>query len=273
MATQGSPQGLERRQRRRKGSSRRPEIGNNLHRDSAVMLSKLLLKHSTRTPFSPSAHDQQECSIRIAEHCLRVGSRLPSPETGNVVEGLQEPANTIGILTGTAVSDTNADWSKPDSTCKCKLGFSGADKVPGEDGVCSLCPPGTYKDVVGSFPCSLCPPDSYCTGGTIASCMANSNSLEGSSQISDCACKAGYRISTTSSVCICASGYTAGPNGGPCTACVVGKYKALSGNVACDMCPENSYSPLGSVIATACVCNAGSSGPIGGTCATCIAGK
>jgi len=46
-----------------------------------------------------------------------------------------------------------------------------------------------------------------------------------------------------------------------CVSCETGKYKALSGNMACDMCPANSNSPAGSVSATACTCNAGSSGP------------
>jgi len=37
------------------------------------------------------------------------------PETGNVVEGLQEPTNTIGILTGTAVLTVTSEWGSEDS--------------------------------------------------------------------------------------------------------------------------------------------------------------
>jgi len=46
----------------------------------------------------------------------------------------------------------------------------------------------------------------------------------------------------------------------------------IVGTAACDTCPYDSSSPVGSLNVTACTCNAGSSGPDGGTCTKCFAG-
>jgi hypothetical protein len=78
--------------------------------------------------------------------------------------------------------------------------------------------------------------------------------------------------------------------GGPCVACVAGKYKTLTGTATCtdcgagtysaavgastsstcSACPSNSNSPAGSAALTSCTCNTGSTGPNGGPCATVI---
>ena len=50
---------------------------------------------------------------------------------------------------------------------------------------------------------------------------------------------------------------------GACTQCVAGKYKADSGNGACENCPANSGSPAGGI---ACTCNAGFTDIHGGVC-------
>ena len=57
-------------------------------------------------------------------------------------------------------------------------------------------------------------------------CPANSNSPAGSLALTSCACNAGF----------------SGPDGGSCTACVAGKYKASTqadGSSACTACPPN----------------------------------
>ena len=69
--------------------------------------------------------------------------------------------------------------------------------------------------------------------------------------------------------CTCNAGFS-GPDGGPCTPCEAGKYKALAGSSTCSACPSNSNSPAGSAVLTSCTCNAGSTGPNGGPCATVI---
>jgi hypothetical protein len=89
--------------------------------------------------------------------------------------------------------------------------------------------------------------------------------------------------------CTCNAGFS-GPDGGPCTACVTGKYKTLTGTATCtdcgagtysaavgastsstcSACPSNSNSTAGSAALTSCTCNTGSTGPNGGPCATVI---
>ena len=192
-----------------------------------------------------------------------------------------------------ACSNSMSEWWERESPCKCKVGFSGADKSPGEEGVCSVCPAGTFKDTVGSAKCSPCPADSYCTGGaSITSCIHHSTSRENSSKFSDCTCKAGYNMSTTSSVCICAEGHT-GPDSGTCEQCLAGKYKSVLGSAscvdcpsgtfssvsaatsltACVSCPSDSLSPAGSATQTSCVCTGGFTGPNNGPCTKCVLGK
>jgi len=60
--------------------------------------------------------------------------------------------------------------------------------------------------------------------------------------------------------------------GGGCTECVVGSYKADQGNANCQSCPANSDSPAGSIIVTACTCNAGWTGLDNKSCKECVAG-
>jgi hypothetical protein len=50
---------------------------------------------------------------------------------------------------------------------------------------------------------------------------------------------------------LCMLGYS-GPDGGSCTACVAGKYKASAGSALCSDCPTNSTSPPGSTSLTHC---------------------
>jgi hypothetical protein len=60
--------------------------------------------------------------------------------------------------------------------------------------------------------------------------------------------QAGVAFSVSS---LCMLGYS-GPDGGNCTACVTGKYKASAGSVLCSDCPTNSTSPPGSTSLTHC---------------------
>ncbi len=59
---------------------------------------------------------------------------------------------------------------------------------------------------------------------------------------------AGVAFSVSS---LCMLGYS-GPDGGNCTACVAGKYKASTGSALCSDCPTNSTSPPGSTSLTHC---------------------
>ena len=127
--------------------------------------------------------------------------------------------------------------------CSCVAGFTGPDGGP-----CSECAIGKYKDWLGSQACTTCPAD------------ANTAAIR----------------STLLTNCTCNTGYT-GPNGGPCTACVGGKYKNVTGTslcISCDVdyysnldtasticvsCPSNSISPSTSIF-SGCACVVGYSG-------------
>ena len=54
--------------------------------------------------------------------------------------------------------------------------------------------------------------------------MAGSSSTAGSDASTDCTCNAGFT----------------GPNGGTCTACGAGTYKAVSGAGSCSDCPSGT---------------------------------
>ena len=67
-----------------------------------------------------------------------------------------------------------------------------------------------------------------------------------------CICLHENAASDASGDCACNAGYT-GPNGGTCTACPAGKFKAQSGPAACSDCPSGtSSSSSGAVSAGTC---------------------
>lgn len=118
--------------------------------------------------------------------------------------------------------------------CICDLGYTGPDGA-----ACSACPPGTYKNVDGSGLCSDCAAGTYLNVSAGSACVA---------------CPAGDRsISLPATIfvdgCLCNAGYT-GPDGGNCTACGAGTFKALNGSGSCGACPIDTFAS--SAGATAC---------------------
>jgi hypothetical protein len=80
-------------------------------------------------------------------------------------------------------------------------------------------------------------PDGACA------CGANSNSEVGSVLATACRCVAGFT----------------GPDGGACSACAAGKFKAAAGSAACTACDAGKYL-------------AGSGATTAGACVACVAG-
>lgn len=111
--------------------------------------------------------------------------------------------------------------------------------------------------------------------GCVALCPAFSSAPQGSTLVSQCTCVPGYT----------------GLNGGSCTDCVAGKYKAASGSAACDLCsagkfsaatgqstsatcqncPAGQYSVAGATVCTNCAANSYASLTGSSTCSTCPA--
>ena len=177
------------------------------------------------------------------------------------------PANSLSLVGSTALT-----------SCVCNLGFTGPN-----GGTCNACAAGKYKTTNGTLVCTDCGINTYSPAigmtnvSTCQSCPIHTQSQVGS---------------TTLSSCVCNFGYT-GPDGGTCNACPAGKYKTVTGTLACEDCDINTYStaigetvvsncqrcpihaqsPAGSTTLSSCVCNVGYIGPDGGTCNACVAGK
>jgi hypothetical protein len=97
------------------------------------------------------------------------------------------------------------------SACLCQDGF-----FDNGNNTCQQCTSGKYKGVAANHTedlelCQLCP--------------ANTTSKAQSARIEDCVCIPGH----------------SGPNGGPCVACEVGKYKAINGSSSCIDCPLDTW--------------------------------
>jgi len=218
-------------------------------------------------------------------------------------------ANTgSGACSGCAPGKFSVHVNSTSNTCiDCIAGsYSSATKS-----YCVACVTGKYKDITWSIACTDCGAGKYsdvlhaatdtcreCAAGLYSyhdrskcvSCPANSYSETQSDAIASCSCNAGW----------------SGQNG-DCLACVPGKYKTSSANVACTVCGAgkysdvvnastdtcracaaafysyhdrskcvpcsvNSYSPAQSDSISSCICNAGWSGQKG-VCTACVPGK
>ena len=218
------------------------------------------------------------------EHCCECINKCPAYNSPLLTrtQCIQCPANTYsGSGATTCTACESGKTSIAGSSVCVSAGCAAGTYVSG--GGCTNCAPGSYSTVVGASVCTGCSAGTYSTAtgasaaATCLSCPASSNSPISSSSLSACTCNVGFT----------------GPNGGPCTACVAGKYKTTIGSVPCTDCLAGSYSTsTGATIATTCItcpsssisysassaaadctCNAGFTGPNGGVCSACVAGK
>ena len=137
-------------------------------------------------------------------------------------------------------------------------GYSGSESFSGGNTTCSACVVGTFKVRPGNVECDQCPINTYSDieasdSDSCVYCPSNSISPAGSSNYTDCKCKAGYT----------------GHNGGECIQCEAGKYKSVLGSHACIDCQANSAAAPGSEF---CACNAGYSLSAPATCSPCKKG-
>jgi len=158
--------------------------------------------------------------------------------------------------------------------CKCNAGLTGPAGGP-----CQGCEAGKYGSVAaGNIGCQMCGAGKYSDklgSTTCFSCPQYTMSPAGSNTTADCKCNRGY----------------SGNNGGPCSACAAGQFKAADGSAQCLLCPGGSYSVLaaasscsqcppnsgsapGSDRQTNCTCMAGFTGQRDGEpCSPCAAGS
>jgi hypothetical protein len=142
---------------------------------------------------------------------------------------------------------------------------------------------GRYGDTAGltTDQCTaICPDGYYCPTGSITptSCPLLSTSISGATIVSQCFCAAGAYGpmgpdfspvgptctscpsgstssgaygSSTITTCTCKAGWT-GPNGGPCTQCEAGTFKAATGSGECTECLPGTFSAAGSAQCAEC---------------------
>ena len=161
------------------------------------------------------------------------------------------------------------------SACECSIGYyTGPDND--DTDYCQSCLSGKYKDTVANTEtCTDCPENSE-TDETLLSAF-----IDGSlNQQSTCVCKAGFYNDGTDDALnclVCVPGTFKNVQGNEaCTNCAEGTYLYAGhadGQVACENCPLNSNSPLGSDAQEDCTCNPGFSGADGGPCVACTAGQ
>ena len=146
---------------------------------------------------------------------------------------------------------------------------------------CTSCVAGKFKASIGPEACTQCTAGkvSTATAATTDVCRGCSADTYSSTDTTECLACPSNTVSEPSSAeqsdCKCDKGYT-GPDGGPCTACVAGKFKGDKGQATCTACPADSYQPdtdahectkcrphsstvglTGSTSASLCICNSG----------------
>lgn len=189
------------------------------------------------TPDSPSPVSADECV-----HCP-VNTYKPS---------LSNPlTDCLACADDNMVSATGSD-DRLD--CRCKEGFR---EVPAEDGgfkaeeerECVQCLAGEYKDFVGSgetpSACRICP--------------ANTISVPGSTDVTDCVCKAGFEGTKLGEACTaCQPGFFKPDIGTElCQPCAANTFENETASLGCQSCQADSTSPAQSDSIDDCVCDVG----------------
>ena len=149
-------------------------------------------------------------------------------------------------------SSTPSAGATQQDDCKCNAGFSGDPKTG----------------------CDGCPANSYCSAGTTIDCPEGYFSLAGSTLASHCQCQTDATYVDSRKMCTCRDGFSMINN----VADVLGNRRCITcpANFYCSMdattaCPDNSQSPVSSVIIDSCNCNDGYYRD-SGTCPICPPG-
>lgn len=201
------------------------------------------------------------------------------------------------------------------NTCFCLKGYTLVDDTTQllNGGGCEACVPGKYKTTDGSATCTACATNYYSTteaattADTCIPCDANAQAPEGSSEISDCICNAGYTAQASNDCKQCPSKYYSN-TGEECTECPGGEFRIsligsaeegcgciegtyLDDGTTCTKCLHGSYTDtrtatectncpvgrpitlnIGSDSINDCVCERGFYRETSGICTQCVAG-
>eukprot|EP00961_Rhodomonas_salina_P193098 2605879-Rhodomonas_salina.1 len=163
------------------------------------------------------------------------------------------------------------------SFCLCNAGYTSSENNP-----CIECAPGTFKEVTGPVACTKCGAGFYSGIKAAAlkelciACPGSSQSMEGSTAVTDCSCAPGFFGSNPAACRRCSAGTykkVAGP--GTCTLCRAGFFSEKVGAALeseCLPCPGNASSPEGSQHVDECACGPGDYVADNGVCTACEEG-
>ena len=168
------------------------------------------------------------------------GQYSPSDASSSCIDcapGFFSPGN-VASCTQCPLNTTTGSSDRSMSDCVCIAGYGGIGPWN-----CRACTPGKYKDTIGNIPCTPCPNDGLL--GPVAS--------------------------TTVINCMCGPGYSREEDG-TCQPCQAGRWKESTGDVACTLCPLNSWSPEGNVNKSSCYCLPGFFTAFPGVCVECPTG-
>ena len=159
----------------------------------------------------------------------------------------QDPGEAACLLCPLDVQgrvQSSLSGSTSPSACffSCPAGSFGPDGGP-----CVLCLSGKYKAEPGTLPC-------------VHSCPLYTESLQGSTSVSDCVCVAGRSKAVNGSCTLCIAGkYKIAPGDALCTHCLADQYSGAVGATSgvCRSCPANSNAPEASGGEVECKCKVG----------------
>ena len=215
------------------------------------------------------------CHVCNASHFCKYGHRYKCPEHSSAPDPSASTIEECICVPGYLREGDHCHLGTPPYYYEDGLQFScGNNRVTVTAGASlksqCVCPPGTEGEPGGDVACPGCEADFYneeYNASCVQCAVHSSHSQTKSRNATDCLCDAGFT----------------GPNGGPCTACAAGYFKAEAGSAACTLCGADEYSlgaaatcqschansssQPGSDELADCECNAGFSGVDGGPCA------
>ena len=195
-------------------------------------------------------------------------------------------ATSESVCTNCPENSNSPEASIMADACLCNVGWEGSN-----DGTCSVCPVGKYKDAPGNAGCVSCVAGKYntgtgneactsCTSNTYStiiggntqsvcqSCPVNSASPLGSDASNDCVCNIEWAGENGGVCTLCEAGKyktTINPLETKCSDCVAGKFNTGTGNEACTSCTSNTYSTIigGNTQSVCLSCPVNSASPLG----------
>ena len=239
----------------------------------SAQVSRELLFHSDTVDLT--------CHACNASHFCKYGHRYKCPEHSSAPDPSASTIEECICVSGYLRVGDHCNLGTPPYYYQDGLQFScGNNRVTVTAGASlksqCVCPPGTEGEPGGDVACPGCAADFYneqYNASCVQCAVHSSHSQTKSRNATDCLCDAGFT----------------GPNGGPCTACAAGSFKAGAGSAACTLCEADEYSlsaaatceschansssEAGSDELADCECNAGFSGADGGPCVLCAVGK